>query len=171
MGPSSVKTSTINNNGLTNVFSRTISRCYHHIKNTHILGLKHKFITSKVDSNKTKKALIKWGEQPSNWRGSSTIGTSQCVALVVRNNILKFHQDRTINDPLISDGNDYVKNPIFLSSLSVFGRSSLPPKLSIFLPHTAVKPASLSFLSSLLVASHAQYVTCSATSRMGWSPT
>jgi hypothetical protein len=60
-GPSPVKTSTINNNGLTNVFSRTISRGYHHIKNTHILGLKHKLITSKVDSNQTKKGLIKWG--------------------------------------------------------------------------------------------------------------
>jgi hypothetical protein len=61
MRPSPVETFTINNNGLTNVFSRTISRGYHHIKNTHILGLKHKFITSKVDSNKTKKGLTKRG--------------------------------------------------------------------------------------------------------------
>jgi len=53
-GPSPIKTSTINNNELTNVFSKTIFRGYHHIKNTHILGLKHKFITSKVDSNKNK---------------------------------------------------------------------------------------------------------------------
>jgi hypothetical protein len=54
-----VKTFTIKNNGLTNVFSRIISRGYHNIKNTHILGLKYKFITSKVDSNKIKKGLIK----------------------------------------------------------------------------------------------------------------
>jgi len=54
MGPSPFKTFTINNNGLTNLFSRTISKDYHHIKNTYILGLKHKFITSKVNSNKNK---------------------------------------------------------------------------------------------------------------------
>jgi hypothetical protein len=36
--------------GLQIVFSRTISRGYHHIKNPHIFGLKHKFITIKVDS-------------------------------------------------------------------------------------------------------------------------
>jgi len=40
--------------GLQIVFSRAISRGYHHIKNTHILGLKHKFITIKVDSNNNK---------------------------------------------------------------------------------------------------------------------
>jgi hypothetical protein len=54
MGPSPVKTFTINNNRLTNVFSRTTSKGYHHIKNTHILRLKHKFITSRVNFNKNK---------------------------------------------------------------------------------------------------------------------
>jgi hypothetical protein len=47
--------------GLQIVFSRTISRGYHHIKNTHILGLKHKFITIKWIPSTTKKSLTKWG--------------------------------------------------------------------------------------------------------------
>jgi hypothetical protein len=110
--------------GLQIVFFRTISRGYHHIKNTHILGLKHKFITSKVDSNQQQRKVSPSGdEQPSNWRGSPTIDTSQCVALVVRNNILKFHQDRTIDDPPISDGNNYVRSSIFLLR-SLFSREA-----------------------------------------------
>jgi hypothetical protein len=69
---------------------------------------------------------------------------SQYVALVVRNNILKFHQDRTINDPPISDRNDYVENSISLL-LSLFGRTSslkswffshtISTKLQAFLLH------------------------------------
>jgi hypothetical protein len=51
------------------------------------------------------------------------IDTSQCVAVVVRNNILKFHQDRTIDDPPIFDGNSYVRSSIFLLSLTVFSRA------------------------------------------------
>jgi len=54
MEPSPVKSSTIDNNELKSVFSKTISGGYHHIKNTYILWLKHKFITSRVDSNKNK---------------------------------------------------------------------------------------------------------------------
>jgi hypothetical protein len=47
--------------GLQIVFSRTISRGYHLIKNTHIFGLKHKFITSNVDSNKNKEMSYQVG--------------------------------------------------------------------------------------------------------------
>jgi len=35
----------------------------------------------------------------SNWREKPTINTSQYVALVVKNNIIKFYKDRTTNDP------------------------------------------------------------------------
>jgi hypothetical protein len=49
-----VKSFTINNNELTGVFPRTISKYYYHIKNTHILGLKYKLITSIVNFNKNK---------------------------------------------------------------------------------------------------------------------
>jgi hypothetical protein len=39
MGSNSVKSFTINNNELPNVFFRTISRCYRHNKDTYILEL------------------------------------------------------------------------------------------------------------------------------------
>jgi hypothetical protein len=98
-GPSPVKTFTINNNGFTNVFFRTISKGYHHIKNTDILGLKHKFISSRVDfnNNKERSHQEEMNNQATEERESPTIDTSQCIAPVIRNNMLKFHQDRTIN--------------------------------------------------------------------------
>jgi hypothetical protein len=68
-----------------------------------------------VDSNKTRKTSPNGYEEASSWRRLPTIDTDQYVALVVGNNILKFHQDRTTNEPPISDGSGYEKNSIFLS--------------------------------------------------------
>jgi hypothetical protein len=74
-----------------------------------------------MDFNKNKERSPQVGmkNQATGGKGSPTIDTSQYVALVVRNNILKFHQDRTINDCSISDRNDYVEKSIFFSSLIV----------------------------------------------------
>jgi hypothetical protein len=68
-----------------------------------------------VDSNKTRKTSPNGYEQASSWRRLPTIDTDQYVALVVGNNILKFHQDRTTNETPISDGSGCEKNSIFLS--------------------------------------------------------
>jgi hypothetical protein len=77
-----------------------------------------------VDSNKTRKTSPNGYGQASSWRRLPTIDTDQYVALVVGNNILKFHQDRTTNEPPISDGSGYEKNSIF--SLFLSGELSLP---------------------------------------------
>jgi hypothetical protein len=53
--------SIINKNELISVFSRTISRDYHHIKNTYINGWKHKFTTSRMNSNKNKEISYQVG--------------------------------------------------------------------------------------------------------------
>jgi hypothetical protein len=73
------------------------------------------------------------------------IDTSQCVALIVKNNKLKFHQDQTIDNPPISDRNGYVKNTIFLSSLTVCSSpfSKLTSSLSV---SQAEKSACIFFL-------------------------
>jgi hypothetical protein len=72
-----------------------------------------------VDSNKTKQRKISPNgyEQASSWKRLPTIDTDQYIALIVRNNILKFHQDRITNEPPILDGSGCEKNSIFLSSL------------------------------------------------------
>jgi hypothetical protein len=68
-----------------------------------------------VDSNKTRKTSPNGYEEASSWRRLPTIDTDQYVALVVGNNILKFHQDRTTNEPPISDGMAMRKTLLFLS--------------------------------------------------------
>jgi hypothetical protein len=66
-----------------------------------------------VDSNKTRKTSPNGYEQTSSWRRLPTIDTNQYVALVVRNNVLKFHQDRTTNETPILDGSGYEKTQFF----------------------------------------------------------
>jgi hypothetical protein len=70
-----------------------------------------------VDSNKTRKTSPNGYEEASSWRRLPTIDTDQYVALVVGNNILKFHQDRTTNETPISDGSGYEKTLFFSLSL------------------------------------------------------
>jgi hypothetical protein len=83
-----------------------------------------------VDSNKIRKTSPNGYEEASSWRRLPTIDTDQYVALVVGNNILKFHQDRTTNEPPISDGSGCEKNSIFLSFSPT---NSLSPASSFFL--------------------------------------
>jgi hypothetical protein len=68
-----------------------------------------------VDSNKTRKTSPNGYGQASSWRRLPTIDTDQYVALVVGNNILKFHQDRTTNETPISDGSGCEKKTLFFS--------------------------------------------------------
>lgn len=68
-----------------------------------------------MDFNKNNKEIK---ISPSNWRGNLAIDISQYVALIVRKNKLKFHQDRTINNPPKFDENNYVKNSNFSLILS-----------------------------------------------------
>jgi hypothetical protein len=60
------------------------------------------------------------------------IDTDQYVALVVGNNILKFHQDRTTNETPISDGSGCEKNSIFLSFSPTSSYLTLSPLLLSF---------------------------------------
>jgi hypothetical protein len=85
-----------------------------------------------VDSNKTRKTSPNGYEQASSWRRLPTIDTDQYVALVVGNNILKFHQDRTTNETPISDGSGCEKNSIFLSFSPPNSCLSLSPLLLFF---------------------------------------
>jgi hypothetical protein len=86
-----------------------------------------------VDSNKTRKTSPNGYEQASSWRRLPTIDTDQYVALVVGNNILKFHQDRTTNETPISNGSGCEKNSIFVSfSPPALAALSFPHLLSSF---------------------------------------
>jgi hypothetical protein len=46
------------------------------------------------------------------------IDTSQYIAIIIKNNVLKCHQYRTTNNPLISDEGGLAK-PLFLFLLSL----------------------------------------------------
>jgi hypothetical protein len=144
--------------GLQIVFSRTIFRDYHHIKNTHSLRLKHKFITLKSGfQRQRRKVSLSEDEQPSNWRGNPTIDTSQCIALVVMNNILKFHRDRTINDPSIPEENGWKH---YFSPRSLFLRAPSFSKLNFPLCLTLEKLQAI-FSNFFFLSFWMQCVTCS----------
>jgi hypothetical protein len=96
-----------------------------------------------VDSNKTRKTSPNGYEEASSWRRLPTIDTDQYVALVVGNNILKFHQDRTTNEPPISDGSDCEKNSIFLSFSPTSSYLTLSPLLLSFFFSFLQQPAAL----------------------------
>lgn len=78
-------------------------------------------VTQRVNFNKNNKERSHPSgyKQPSNWRRNPTIGTSQYEALIVMNNILKFHQDRAINNPQISNEMAKQKASIFFCLLSL----------------------------------------------------
>jgi hypothetical protein len=126
-------------------FSITISRSYHHIKNTHILGLKHKFITSRVDSNRNK--------EMSHQVGMNNQATGEGVQWSTPVDASSHCQEQHVKISLKSDHKwpsnlwrkSLCENTIF-SLLSLFARASLHKIDYFFSLSLAWKTASPSFL-------------------------
>jgi hypothetical protein len=125
-----------------------------------------------VDSNKIRKTSPNGYEEASSWRRLPTIDTDQYVALVVGNNILKFHQDRTTNETPISDGSGCEKNSIFLSFSPPNSCLTLSPLLLssflfflLFFYAATCCPSSFPFFSFSLYA-----VSCAQRCMWWWVP-